>query len=797
MFESNDNFFTRWLNRKKFGHKGLFGSRRRRTEDSELATAAEHSMVLGCFMLVLVWGTCLLLLALSGSHRHEVERLVLGQIAPRTINVAFDFVYEDREATARARAEAGQASPLFFRISDEENKRIRQAVKLFVSTVATGDWTGEAAGAEPRSVALTRPAAKPDERLIKAVSDCSGNPAAYLYFEDKLNDLLAAGIFSYRNKSSLAPGQQIRIIDLLQRERLPQRATLLPDEYESGRLLATAMLHFHPKDADYEPLQKKLSAIFREQIGSAGNLVYAEARTESGRRTAAESTAAVTHEFKKHHPLVVKGELVNEDTLEKLKAYAEVAAEQGDKLEDWSRNIDNIFWSIALVIMSGFYLYHIHPDVVKSNRNIAIVGSVVLLSLLFNYAGIEIFNFILRESKAMSPTMVTNAVPIALVAVLMSAFMGLRVAIGTGFFVASITAMMLDLSFDFALKGVVICAMTSLAVRHSTDYRSFFMRTVLSVFPLVWILNANLLSTASDWRSLGDIAVRTGYLALGNGLFTAFVALLLVFLYELMLKVSTNMSLMVQCDYNHPLLERMKREAPGTFFHSLMVATLAEDAARAINANPLKAKTGALYHDIGKLFKPQYFTENNQETGNQHTALTPHMSSLIIRDHVKEGLELARRYKLGRVIRDAIEQHHGNDLVWYFYRKALEHSKETGEPVSEAEFRYHGQPPRSKETAIISLADACEAACRSLDRPSSARIEALVSEIFLKRFQEGQLVDADMTLAELEKVKESFINTLLSMKHGRIAYHLKDCNGNKLRMATAPKPGGAPGSPPY
>jgi len=318
------------------------------------------------------------------------------------------------------------------------------------------------------------------------------------------------------------------------------------------------------------------------------------------------------------------------------------------------------------------------------------------------------------------------------------------------------------------LKGMLICSLAGLAVRSATNYRSYFMRTVLSIFPLVLLLNLNLFRGSVEPRA-EELASYCA-LSLAGAIATGFLALAVIFFCELVFNVSTNMALMVLCDYNHPLLERLKREAPGTFFHSLMVATLAEDAARAIGANPLKAKAGALFHDIGKLSMPHYFTENNLESANQHLALNPQMSSIIIRDHVKEGLALARQYRMCRTVRDAISQHHGNDLVHFFYEKARRLQGENGAPVLETQFRYDGTPPSDREMAIISLADACEAASRSLDKPSAAALEAIVNEIFLGRYRDGQLKRANLTLADLEKIRQSFINTLLSMKHGRIAY---------------------------
>ena len=175
---------------------------------------------------------------------------------------------------------------------------------------------------------------------------------------------------------------------------------------------------------------------------------------------------------------------------------------------------------------------------------------------------------------------------------------------------------------------------------------------------------------------------------------------------------------------------------------------------------------------------PQYFIENNRDSSNEHLKLNPQMSSLIIRDHVKEGLTLAREYHLYRWIRGAISTHHGDDLVRYFYNAAQKQRQQSSDvsPVIESQFRYAGKPPRAKELVIISLADACEAATRSLTKPTPAKIEALIENIFLMRYQGGQLRNAELSLVEMDIVKRSFIKSLLSIYHGRIAYTTEDSN---------------------
>ena len=282
--------------------------------------------------------------------------------------------------------------------------------------------------------------------------------------------------------------------------------------------------------------------------------------------------------------------------------------------------------------------------------------------------------------------------------------------------------------------------------------------------------------------------IKIALLAVAANVFLCAMAdLLAVFAVELFFNVDTTMSLMVLTDFNHPLLNKLKREAPGTMFHSMTVATLAEDAAKAIGANPARAKAGALFHDIGKLSMPQYFVENNIDSPKMHEELPPQRSCGIIRGHVKEGLDLAREYRLCRFVRDAIGTHHGDDLISFFYRRALENN--TGE-VLESQFRYDGNPPVDKELTIISLADACEAACRSLSKPTSSKIEALVNDIFIGRIRGGQLRNSELTASELNIVRECFIEDLISINHGRIAYQKENQDDTTALQLEEPKDAG-------
>ncbi len=262
----------------------------------------------------------------------------------------------------------------------------------------------------------------------------------------------------------------------------------------------------------------------------------------------------------------------------------------------------------------------------------------------------------------------------------------------------------------------------------------------------------------------------------GYGAINGFISALLVYglqvIFEYFFDIATDMRLLELSDLNNPLLRKLAIEAPGTYHHSLMVGNLAEAAAESIGANALLARVGAYYHDIGKMEKREYFIENQMKMKNPHEKLSPTMSCLILMNHVKKGLEIAKKYKLPKEIRDFIAEHHGTNLITFFYQKALEKSE--GEEINESNFRYSGPKPKTKETGIVMVADAIEAAARTLKDPSPSRIRGMVISIVQDRFKESELDDCPLTLRELTKIIESFETVLLGTFHSRIEYPDQD-----------------------
>ena len=268
---------------------------------------------------------------------------------------------------------------------------------------------------------------------------------------------------------------------------------------------------------------------------------------------------------------------------------------------------------------------------------------------------------------------------------------------------------------------------------------------------------------------------------LANGIICGIIVTGLLPVFEMLFGISTNISLLELSDLNHPLLKELVMKAPGTYHHSLVVGNLAEAAAEVTGANRLLARVGAYFHDIGKMRMAPYFSENQIYTDNKHETLSPTISSLVIINHIKEGAELARKYKLGRAIIDIITQHHGDDVVVFFYHRALEQQDEDKNQVTPEDFRYAGPRPQTKEAAIVMLADASEAATKAIAQPTPAKINDVVTKVINNKFIDGQLDECDLTLRDLHQIAEVFTHILSGIFHTRVEYPEMEKAANESR----------------
>jgi putative nucleotidyltransferase with HDIG domain len=317
----------------------------------------------------------------------------------------------------------------------------------------------------------------------------------------------------------------------------------------------------------------------------------------------------------------------------------------------------------------------------------------------------------------------------------------------------------LELTILFFVSAVISTVLLVNVRRRSQIIRAGFAVGLFQVLTWLFIQYFQILDNLRPYLILFINGVACGIAVVG-----------LLPVFEYMFGRITNISLLELSDFNSPVLKRLMLEAPGTYHHSLIVGNLSEAACEAVGANALLARIGAYYHDIGKVEKAEYFSENqNLGTTSKLEQLAPSMSKLLIINHVKEGEVLAKRYRLNPRIIDFILQHHGTSLVYYFYRRALENG-EKGQDVSEEGFRYPGPKPNSKETAIVLLADSVEAATRALKNPTPNRVEQGVHQIINDKFIDGQLDECDLTLKDLEKISGIFIRLLTSIYHSRITY---------------------------
>lgn len=422
--------------------------------------------------------------------------------------------------------------------------------------------------------------------------------------------------------------------------------------------------------------------------------------------------------------------------------------------------------AVLVVLISAaacFYICHYQRRVIRNHtRALALVG--VFLMLL---ATAKLGVLLTGQTAWATGTAVTAAI-------ILTIAYEQRFAIGMGLFYCLLGPFVVREAMDVGLF------LTMLAGVFTCCFSLREIRTRMKLLEVSGLAAAIVFMTAFAWEYLsppaqvkvGEVFLNAGYHA-GAALLVGLLIQSLLPLIEKVFRIATSMTLLDYSDANQPLLKRLAMEAPGTFSHSLLVGTIAEAAAEAIGRNGLLCRVGAYYHDIGKINKPTYFVENQLGPTSRHKELSPAMSQLVIVGHVKDGIEMAREYSLPAVLRQFIETHHGTTLVEYFYNEAKKlktrNSRAAAEP-SESEFRYAGPKPRTKEAAIVMLTDAAEGATRSLAELTPARIETVVHNMAMKRLQDGQFDECELSLHELSRIETSISKTLAAHYHSRIAY---------------------------
>ena len=523
---------------------------------------------------------------------------------------------------------------------------------------------------------------------------------------------------------------------------------LRPDLYTKEQL--KPLIEKELASSGIEPVEvgQELAAIIMAPLDS--NLAYNKTETETRRKAILEKVAPVYSQVlvKKNELIIGKGQRVTGAHLAQLNQLAE---KEGGRFKlVYSGGIAIIL--ALLITMLVVYLGSYRNKMFLRSKN---------LYLIFTIALLNIFLAKIIVTSPISPYIM----PIATGAMLLSMLLDAGCAFIVSVLMSVVVGIIAGNKFDVMVVSLV-AGMTGVYFVRGVRRRAQILAAglIVGLTQLAAICGLGLLSLTEP-----NIFLRDGIWGIVSGILSSAIVMLILPVFESLFELTTDITLLELSDLNHPLLRRMVLEAPGTYHHSLIVGNLAEAASDAIGANSLLARVGAYYHDIGKTEKSEYFSENETGSKSYHEALTPSMSALIITSHVKDGIELAKRYKLNRTLIDFIAQHHGTGLIYYFYQRALEKINDE-EALEEEGFRYPGPKPQTKETAIVLLADSVEAASRTLEDPTPARIKSLVQKIINNKFIDSQLDECELTLKDMYKIAESFVRILTGIFHTRVEY---------------------------
>ena len=638
--------------------------------------------------------------------------VVAGQIAPRTIRAPREIV--DRVATEALQQQAADAvKPVFDKDTAAVDRSVQQVDQVFAMVRmaqknAGSDRNAAAATLHGDLVAAWPTLDIPDTVLVRVLS---ASPTTLDGLEGDCQQIVRSAMDSGIQQESL-PTFQAAVI--AQAGKLDYSRDL---QYFAGQVASTML---------------------------APNLIYNDAATQARRQEAREAVPPVR---------VLKGQVVIEQGTPVTEHQLAILQDLGLlRSANYYRSVGGTAaLAVLLVIITALYISRFEPAIFQSRRRLVLMGTVSTLTVLLGVVLERVSGYL---------------VPVAMGTMLTATLLSLRMAAAMAFLLALPVGAMMN--FEFA--PVMVAVTGGLAGVFSigkVGRRSDISRAGLVVgftngvvITTVYLVTGMPLGTMDTARDL-----LWGFM---NGLMSAVLTFGLLPYFENLFGVVTALRLMELANPNQPLLRRLLLEAPGTYHHSIMVANLAEAAVEATGGDSLLARVGAYYHDVGKIKRPMYFVDNQFGGINPHDDISPVLSALIITSHVRDGVELAREYKLPEPVIDFIRQHHGTTMAGYFFRKA--ESMGLGPNLHPEDFHYPGPVPQSREVAAVMLADACEAVVRSVKDPTPARVDAAVRKVIQDRLLEGQLDQCDLTLRDLNVMAETFTRMLTGMFHMRVDY---------------------------
>jgi cyclic-di-AMP phosphodiesterase PgpH len=490
-----------------------------------------------------------------------------------------------------------------------------------------------------------------------------------------------------------------------------------------------------------------------------GNIKFNGKETQNLIRIARDEVPRTIGFVLENERIISRHERITEDTRLRLDSFRRAKAERGGKINIILQYIGKGLHVSIVLLIYGVYFFLFRKNVFHDNAKLALIGIVILMMTFFAYLTLTV--------NVDAPVEYLIFIPAA--AMLLTIMFDSRLAFYGTVVSSLLVGGIRGNDYTIMLVSLIGGALAAYTVR-DIKHRTQIFRSMVFIF-LGYTLT--ILALSLERFETPMVMVREITFAAVNAVFSPVLTFGLLIFFERAWKITTDLTLLELSDFNHPLLRDLSQKAPGTFHHSLVMGSLAETAAESIGANTILARVGAYYHDIGKMLKPEYFIENQMGFKNRHDKLTPRMSSLILISHVKDGIELARKYKLPKEILEFIPMHHGTTLISYFYKKALEKKTDKDE-VNEQDYRYPGPKPQTKETGIVMLADAVEAATRSIEDPSIAKLKATIDGIIKSRFEEGELDECELTFKDLTKIREAFFKVLVGIHHPRIKYPGQD-----------------------
>ncbi len=719
--------------------------------------------------LILSLGLSILLAPRLYDSRPEYRH---GMIAQENIKADRDFLVEDINSTRQKRSEASSNVRAVYDLDPEITITIRTKIKNSFNS-ARAKQTSELNKTileESLGIVLTQ-----DEFLFLKNSN----------FSDELLSKLSRILSSFYDNKLIIQG-------FFQKHEREKGITIVNGNTRVEENLKDISSILSIKDIDLV-LQKKVNTAIKSDQPDARrfshsflrklikpNLAFNQEATNKKISSATDEVKPVFFQVQKNEMIVREGEKIGYLELAKLEAFHKTIT--ANKISSLT-SVLGIFGTILFLTLLLYFWRTRNwlKTPARSNIDFLVFAIVAILQIFFVKAGIFISVAINRAFPSIPVEACYFSIPFACGAMIIAVLINRNVAM----IISVLTSFLISFLFDEKIIFPLFSFLGSVAASYhivNSRQRSTFLKVgiFLGMINMAAIICLNLL-TGQLLEDLVTLLIRLGMGFLG-GIFTGILVAGITPIFESLFGFITDIKLLELANLNQPLFQRMIIEAPGTYHHSIIVASLVEAAADAIGANSLLAKVSAYYHDIGKLAKPHYYIENQTGYDNRHDKLSPKMSSLIIISHVKEGCELASEVKLGQPIINIIREHHGTSLVSFFFDKAKKDKDESIRSLTESDFRYPGPKPQTKEAGLVMLGDVVEASSRTLSNPTPARIRSLVRERIERIYMDGQLDDCELTLKNLNTIAETFTRILTGIFHHRVDYpesSQKETNGKK------------------